>query len=170
MVDANVEIRRFGENDSLAQLTGLLNEAYHIHLEQGLRYVATWQDEALTQRRMVDAECWIAVADGELVGTITLKPPERAGGHPFYDRPDVAIFKQLAVAPARQHDGLGGKLIDRVEARAGEMGATEIACDTAQSAKKLIDWYTSRGYRIVGTVNWETTNYRSYVLSKKLAT
>lgn len=168
MGDPQIEIRRFGEGDSLTPLTELLNEAYRVHLEQGLRYVATWQDETITSRRMVDAECWIAVTDGRLVGAITLKPPERAGGHPFYDRADVAIFSQLAVDPAYQHHGVGSQLMARVEERAKEMGAAEIACDTAQSAQELIDWYKRHGYRIIGTANWEMTNYRSYLLSKRL--
>lgn len=168
MGEPTIEIRRLSEGDSIEKVTELLNEAYRKHLEEGLRYVASWQDEAITRRRMIDSECWVALIDGELVGTITLKPPERAGGHPFYDRPDVAIFTQLAVSPAHQHHGLGGKLIDRVEERAREMGAAQIACDTAQSAKALLEWYTHRGYRIVGTANWETTNYRSYLLSKRL--
>lgn len=168
MGDPQVEIRRFGEGDSLTQLTALLNDAYRVHLEQGLRYVATWQDDTITSRRMADAECWIAVDEEKLVGTIMLKPPARAGGHPFYDRADVAIFNQLAVAPTHQHHGLGALLLARIEERARELGAAEIACDTAQSAHELIDWYKRHGYRIVGTANWETTNYRSYLLSKRL--
>ena len=165
---AEPQIRRFGVGDSLAELTELLNDAYRIHLEKGLRYVATWQDESVTSSRMTGAECWIAVEEGRIVGTITLRPPERAGGHPFYDRPDVAVFNQLAVTPEHQHHGLGSRLLERVEMRAHELGAAEIACDTAQSASELIQWYKRHGYRIVGTANWETTNYRSYLLSKKL--
>ena len=169
MGDPQVDIRRFAAGDSLKQLTALLNDAYRIHLQRGLRYVATWQDETLTSTRMAGAECWIAMDGDRIVGTITLRPPARAGGHPFLDRPDVAVFNQLAVAPAYQGSGLGHRLMACAETRARELGAAEIACETAQSEVGLIDWYKRQGYRVVGTANRETTNYVSYVLSKRLA-
>lgn len=49
------------------------------------------------------------------------------------------------------------------------MGARELACDTAEGAVHLIAMYRKRGFRQVGTADWEGTNYMSVVLSKSLA-
>jgi hypothetical protein len=59
-------------------------------------------------------------------------------------------------------------VLDFAETRASALGARESALDTAESATHLIEFYTARGYRHVGDVQWENTNYRSVVLSKVL--
>ena len=70
--------------------------------------------------------------------------------------------------PELQGRGLGGVVLDRVEARALADGASEIACDTAEPARRLVDWYARRGYRVVGRERWPGKTYESLVLSKSL--
>jgi ribosomal protein S18 acetylase RimI-like enzyme len=60
--------------------------------------------------------------------------------------------------------------MELVEDRARRTGADEIALDTAEEAGVLIAWYQRLGYRLVDTADWEITNYRSVVLSKRLRT
>lgn len=168
MPEPDVAIRRLAPTDSLADLTALLNRAYKRLLDMGLRYVATWQDEQVTRRRIEDAECWVAERDGLIVGTITLYPPGRGRGHPFYERADVAKIGQFGVEPELQGSGLGSRLMDRVEARAREMGAIELAGDTAVPAEHLHAFYAKRGYRVVERTRWEEVNYESVILSKAL--
>lgn len=43
-----------------------------------------------------------------------------------------------------------------------------MACDTAEGALDLITLYEKRGYRRVGDMQWNETNYRSVVLAKSL--
>jgi ribosomal protein S18 acetylase RimI-like enzyme len=62
--------------------------------------------------------------------------------------------------------GIGSKLVDLVEAKAQQDGKREIACDTAEGANSLIDYYIKRGYRSVGYHRWSHASYRSIVLSK----
>ena len=104
---------------------------------------------------------------------MTLSPPgsERSERAPaWYHRDGVATFGQLAVDPELQGRRLGARLLELVEDRACELGAAEIACDTAETAARLIDLYGRRGYRLVGHADWRpATNYRSVVLSKSLA-
>ncbi len=164
----DVTIRLLAPTDSLSDLTALLNRAYGGLLEMGLRYVATWQDETITAKRIRDAECWVAEADGALVGTCTLAGPGRGRGHPYYEREDVAKFSQFAVEPSVQGTGLGSRLIKQAEARARELGAAEIAGDTAEPATHLLAFYARRGYRVVGRTKWDTVNYESLILSKRL--
>ena len=75
---------------------------------------------------------------------------------------------QFAVEPGQQRNGLGGTLIQFAENRARELGAKELALDTAVPATHLIQYYERRGYRHVGFAQWKTTNYQSVILSKTL--
>lgn len=170
MPQDDVHIRDLEESDSILELTRVLNQAYAQLADMGLRYVATWQGEDITRRRLEGAECTVAVADGRLVGTLSLHPPDRDldHPHPHYAREDVAIFHQFGVLPDLQGQGIGGRLLDRAEARARELGAAEIACDTAVPANHLRRFYEKRGYRVVGRANWDMVNYESLILSKAL--
>ena len=50
-----------------------------------------------------------------------------------------------------------------------EVGAAEIALDTAETAEELIRFYLKRGYRFIEHVTWtDVVNYRSVVLSKRV--
>jgi predicted N-acetyltransferase YhbS len=134
----------------------------------GLRYMATHQSDEVTQERTGQGECYVAVANGTLVGTIMFKPADRTGGSPWLDRPEVASLGQFAVAPDVQALGLGAHLMDLVEARATETGAAEIALDTAETAAHLAAWYARRGYRLIEHAQWGHTNYRSVIMSKRV--
>jgi hypothetical protein len=56
------------------------------------------------------------------------------------------------------------------EGRAWVLGAAEVAVDTAEGVAHLIAFYRTRGYRQVGDAQWDHTNYRSVILSKRLKT
>ncbi len=166
--NAKPVFRTWREGDSITALTTLLNEAYRPLAEAGFRYVASWQDEEITRRRIGRGECMLAVAAGEIVGSILLcKPPPHAVA-PSYERSDLAMFQQFAVAPAWQGRGLGGTLLTLTEQRARELGATELAFDTSEGATGLIAWYERKGYRFVEYCDWEVTNYRSVIYAKTL--
>ena len=134
----------------------------------GLRYVATWQDEEITRRRIAGAECWVADSDGKIVGTITLYPPGLGRKHPFYLQAGVARIGQFGVEPELQGTGLGSHIMEHVEERARELGATELAGDTAEPAQHLHAFYERRGYRVVGRIRWDAVNYESVIRSKAL--
>ena len=164
----HLELRRWQSSDDVAELTSLLHRAYAPLATRGLRFVATWQDDDVTKRRIADRECWVLVGGDLLIGTVTLTPPHLATGCEWYDRPDVATFGQFAVDPEHQSCGLGSALLVHVEQRAVAANAGELALDTAAPATDLVDWYTRRGYREVGRSDWGSTNYQSVVLSKTL--
>jgi GNAT superfamily N-acetyltransferase len=164
-----VTIRKFlCERDSASELTLLLNRAYKKLADMGLRFVATYQDESITRERMRGSECYVALVDGRLVGTILYRDPSRTKGCPWYDGDGVASFGQYAVDPTFQGSGLGSALLQVVEQRARDCGAFELALDTAEPAEHLIKMYEAKGYRIVERVQWDVTNYLSVVMSKTL--
>ncbi|MGV3722507.1 MAG: GNAT family N-acetyltransferase [Actinomycetota bacterium] len=122
----------------------------------------------MTARRIAGKECYVALAGGRIVGAILLAPPGRSGGCDYYERPGVATFHQFAVDPDCQGQGVGGLLLNQVELRARDLGAAEVALDTAEGARHLIARYERCGYRVVDRVDWPETNYVSVIMSKPL--
>jgi GNAT superfamily N-acetyltransferase len=164
------QVRLLNSDDSVAELTGLLHRAYRALAERGMRFMASHQDEEKTRERILGKECYLAFHGGLLAGTITLRSPKQAHGSPWLDREDVSSFGQFAVEPALQRHGIGSCLMEVVEARAREMGACELALDTAEPAEDLIGFYAARGYRFIEYVQWSVVDYRSVVMSKHVAT
>jgi GNAT superfamily N-acetyltransferase len=109
----------------------------------------------------------VALSGGRPAGTVTLYPPGREADCEYYRRPGVAVFGQFAVEPELQGRGIGRLLLERVERRAAEIGATEIALDTAEGAAHLIEMYRRHGYAVVGAADWEVTNYKSVIMAKQ---
>jgi GNAT superfamily N-acetyltransferase len=161
-------LRPLAPTDSLAELTALLHRAYAALAQSGLKFLASWQDEEVTRQRISAQECWVAELDGRIIATATLRPPGQSRGTPWYERADVAEIGQFAVEPDFQGSGLGTALLQQLEVRARTLGALHLAMDTAEGATRLIHYYQRLGYAFVEHVQWEVTNYRSMVFSKKL--
>ena len=164
-------IRPYQGSDSLEDITTLLNRAYQRLAQMGLKYVATWQGVDITERRVKEGQCFVAVTEDlgpRILGTIVYHDAQLTGGCPWYERPEVCSLHQFAVLPEYQSFGLGAALLDRVEQQARDDGAEEIALDTAEQAEHLIAYYKRRAYRHVGHADWKETNYRSVILSPRL--
>jgi len=58
-------------------------------------------------------------------------------------------------------------MMEIIETKAKSLGALEIALDTAEGAAHLIRFYEKRGYEFIQYVQWEVTNYRSVIMSRK---
>lgn len=159
---------RPAEDSDVAALTDLLHRAYRPLAEQGMRYVASYQTEDVTQRRLGRGLGHVALLGESLAGTVTLYPTTVFSECAWYQRPDVWYFGQFAVDPACHGRGVGGALMDFVEQAARDGGASELALDTSERAADLLATYARRGYRHVEKVQWPVTNYRSLVLSKTL--
>jgi len=168
MTDDEVAIRRLRNSDSLQGLTDLLHRSYRVLAEMNLRYFATHQSVDQTRDRIGNGTCFVAVRDGVIVGTILYRRPGQSRGTPFYERPGVAKVSQLAVEPKLQQQGIATRLIDHAEKTARDDGALELALDTAEQATHLIEWYERLGYRFIEHADWDVTNYRSVVMSKRL--
>lgn len=161
-------IREVEATDSLEEITELLHRAYAPLAAQGLHFVASHQSLATTRERIESGHCLVATHQGKIVGTITYYIGPYASKCEFYGHSGNARFGQFAVDPTLQGIGLGKKLLSKAEALAKAQGATEMCLDTAETAFQLIDFYERSGYRKVGKVDWDSTNYVSVVLGKPL--
>ncbi|MBN2137843.1 MAG: GNAT family N-acetyltransferase [Sedimentisphaerales bacterium] len=160
-----IEVRQFGDADSVSDLVDLLHRGYERLAQSGLKYLAATQNEEVTLRRIKNGECYIAMVNGRMIGTILFHRPP-ANGKLRYGRQGVAKFSSFAVDPQFYGLGVGSMLLDVVECRAREIGSSVLACDTAVQAKQLIQMYARRGYRPSHYVSWSNTNYYSIIMTK----
>lgn len=171
-VNPIITFRRLAPSDSITELTALLHKAYAKQVGMGLKPLAGRQDDSVTKSRVFNGECYVAVHHTEgrqkLVGTILFHEIEEAAGPPWFHRPDVASFSQLAVDPGMQGHGIGQMLMGVVEDRARKTGATEIALSMADPDVELKNFYLRRGYRLIEHWQWPYTNYKSAILSKTI--
>lgn len=161
------EIRQLQSTDSIAELTALLNRSYQRLADMGFNYTAATQTEAVTRERIGDNICFVAIADGRMVGTALLIP-HRLDTPKWADQPGVAYAGQLGVDAEYRNRGIGAALMDAIESRARELGFHTIAGDTSEGADYLLRMYQGRGYELVDNHQWRGKTYRSVVLAKKL--
>lgn len=93
--------------------------------------------------RAPDGAFLVAWSDGEPVGCGALRrlSPERLE------------VKHLYVAPSGRGKGTGAALLAALEARAVELGATEVVLDTNSSLAAANGLYASRGYASIPAYN-----------------
>ena len=165
-----IEFRLLSNEDSIEELTHLLNKSYKVLADMGLNYVAACQNCDITSKRARDAyKSYIGIHKNKIVSTISLYSPKSSDKGSWYSRDFVAKIGQFAVEPELQKYGIGNKMMDFIENEARNMkNIKEIALDTAETAYHLINFYKKRNYRYIETIQWDETNYKSVVLSKIL--
>jgi GNAT superfamily N-acetyltransferase len=162
-------IRKWNDGDDIECLTQLVNRAYSRLKEQGLNYVGTYQDSIITENRMEGGQCWVAVRENLIVGSVMFYPAGFMNGCPYYASEQPAVFGQFAVDPDFQGQGIGRALLDRIETEARDSGAVTLACDTSEQAAGLIELYKKWGFEIVGAADWRPhVNYLSVILARSL--
>jgi GNAT superfamily N-acetyltransferase len=168
-----VEVRLIRPGDPISEITQLLHRAYKPQVEMGLRPLAGRQGDDVTAERAANSECFLAVIPGaegadRIGGVILFEEQEKVDFPSFFLQPHVAHFAQFGVDPDLQGLGIGRLLLERVEQRAREKGATELALSMAEPDTGLRQFYDKRGFRFVEFWQWPYTNYRSCILSKRL--
>jgi GNAT superfamily N-acetyltransferase len=161
-------IRPLEPSDSLEEMTRLLHRAYARLGAMGLNYTAVSQTPETTAQRLRGGACFVAESEGRLVGTVVVHRPPAGSPCAYFTRDSVATLRQLGVDPLYHGKGIGGLLLASCEAWAREAGFSELALDTAEPARHLLETYERWGFRRVGTVQWDGKVYRSIVLAKTL--
>ncbi|WP_250003831.1 GNAT family N-acetyltransferase [Actinoplanes sp. M2I2] len=83
--------------------------------------------------------CWVAADGDDVLGMLHLEP---AGDH--------LEVETIAVAPAAQGRGVGGRLLAFAEDRARELGLPEVRLCTNEAMTENLAYYPRRGFREVG--------------------
>jgi GNAT superfamily N-acetyltransferase len=171
---SDIKFRIFQPTDDIGELNKLLLSAYRPLAEQGMRYAASHEDENATKKNVDDGECHIAIYEGKMIACAILRIPKqeqkygwKANGPKHYSVSGVTTFGRFAVPPKLQGQGVGSKLMDIIESRAQQLGFSELALDTSEHATHLIRMYEKRGYKFIEFHQWDITNYRSVVMSKR---
>lgn len=163
-------IRPIQESDSVDEITSLIHRAYRKNADLGFHFIATHQTPQVTRERLDAGYAYVAELDEKIVGTITLDFPVETPYGEYTTDHTLALFGQFAVDPSIQKLGLGRQLVEHVEQKAKELGATEICLDTAQEAAHLVGYYQRLGYEIRAEADWRPeVNYKSWVLVKSLS-
>ncbi len=113
-----MEIRR-ALPEELEEVGRLTAEVYVSdgYLAEGDGYVVELVD---TPRRAREAELWVAVDDGRVLGSVTFAPVGSA--YREIGRADEGEFRMLAVSPASRGRGIGRALVERCVQRSRELG------------------------------------------------
>lgn len=154
-------LRPLNPADSLEEITTLLHRAYRALGQAGLNFTAVDQSVEHTAERLDGALAWVAEEDSKLVGIAVAHLDQ---GTPLYRIPATWILGPLAVEPGSQGRGIASRLHEAILESLRSQGVRQIALDTAEPAKDLIDLYSSWGYRRVGSVQWQGKTYRSALM------
>jgi len=103
--------------------------------------------------RFRDAELWVAVEDGQLLGTVAYCPP----GSPWRElaRDGEGEFRMLAVHPRARGRGVGQALVDLCERRAREHGATGMVLSSLPDMVSAHRVYGRLGYTRSPDRDWD---------------
>jgi GNAT superfamily N-acetyltransferase len=163
----HVELRRLDPaRDSFVALTAMLHRAFAPLGAMGLNCTCVDQSVATTRSRATRGDCYVAVCDGRIVGTMTLYAPDHESPCELYRHDDIASLRQFAVEPEWQGRGIGTLLIAFAEHWAATRGYAELALDTPQPAAQLIAFYRGQGFRIVDFTHVDGKRYDTAILSK----
>jgi hypothetical protein len=159
-----------GKNDVL-ETTLLIQKAFEIWKNQGLKLSPMFQTESETAQHLVD-KGFVAENDkGEIVATFSLEDGQLSrGGNgsllflegtppeiPFVPVAAIEtlpmgqflIFRKAAVRPDLANSGLGNKLYQIAEGCGRELGYSGMVVETVREAKWLYDWYVRIGFQEV---------------------
>ena len=167
-MNSELNIRPVHSDDDFTAIHSIVSRAYAYWLDRKILFTACHQGQDRTRARLLEGHGFVAEINDQIVGVISLNPPQPDDDCIYYRKIGVWHFNQFAVDPNCQGNGVGTALLSHCEQFAMAHGATEIALDTAQPAIELIEYYQRLGYSIVDTINWSRTNYESYILSKPL--
>jgi GNAT superfamily N-acetyltransferase len=102
-----------------------------------------------------DGHTWVAEHAGQLVGFVVLEPAE-----------DHLLVENVAVDPASQGLGIGGRLLAVAEDEARTLGLPELRLYTNEMMSENLGYYPRRGYR--ETHRAEQDGYRRVFFTKLL--
>jgi GNAT superfamily N-acetyltransferase len=133
-------VRRAGP-DEAAELATLVNRAYEVERA----FVDGERTDAAEIRRLMDGgDFFVLGARGDAWAVVFVEA-----------RGDRGALGMLSVAPERQGQGLGRRLVALAEAWCAAMGCATLSLEVVSLRTELEAWYRSLGYRAIGTSPYE---------------
>ena len=108
-----------------------------LYTEEG--YAATTPDEATISTRMQEGPLWVAVCQGEIVGTASA-----------VRKPTGVYVRGMGVLPSARGLGLGGLLLEEIERFAAKLGSRRLFLSTTPFLHRAIQLYRTLGYSPTG--------------------
>lgn len=160
-------LRRFDpQRDSWEFLTQLLHRAFARLASLGLHCACVDQAADVTRARALAGDCFVAVCNGRIVGTMTLEGRDAASPCEQYRQRGVVSLHQFGVEPAWQSRGIGRALLAFASQWTAARGCTQVALDTPFPAAHLVAFYRAQGFSLVDVVRFAGRGYDSAILSK----
>lgn len=148
---------REAEADDAARLAAVYRSAYAENRRLGFPARAGSATGTTVREWIREHRVYVAESDGTVVGGVRL---ERAD--------DAAKLSRLGVAPDRQGEGVGSRLLERAEAAAREWGCAVVRLTTPPEHPTLPAFYRTRGYEQVEPYPLEYRDYDEVVMEKRL--
>jgi GNAT superfamily N-acetyltransferase len=146
-----VEIRQ-ARSEELGEIGLLTGEVY-----VGEGYIATSdayvRELADAARRAADAEIWVAVEDGRVLGTMTFCPVGSAYREIAHD--DEGEFRMLAVAKQARGRGVGLALVQQCLDRSRELGYSGVRMSTMDRMTSAHRVYERLGFTRAPQDDWQ---------------
>jgi GNAT superfamily N-acetyltransferase len=101
---------------------------------------------ALLRALDADAERFVAIRDGALLGSVMLFPPTLDSYGALATHPSDPELRLLAVAEAVRGQGIGQALVDTCIARAREIGTGGLGLHTSDSMQVAMRMYERMGF------------------------
>jgi GNAT superfamily N-acetyltransferase len=163
-------LRRFDpRHDSWEALTRLLNRAFARLAALGLHCACADQTAGITRERALAGDCFVAVCNGRIIGTLTVEGRDCNSQCETYRQRSVASIHQFGIEPKWQSRGIGRALLAFAGRWAAARGYTQVALDTPFPADHLIAFYRGQGFSLVDVVRFAGRGYDSAVLTKAAA-
>ena len=142
---------RLVRDDELTAVGELTLSAYHGDgfLEEDDEYAEELLDAAARAR---DAELWVAVEGGEVLGSVTFCTPDS----PFAElsQPGEGEFRMLNVSPAARRRGVAEALVRRCIDRSRELGHHGVVLCSMQQMSSAHRLYERLGFQRLPERDW----------------
>jgi GNAT superfamily N-acetyltransferase len=127
-----VTVRRAGHGDvdTLRRIAAAAYQPYVVRIGRAPAPMTADYAQAVRDRQV-----WVAVEDGQVTGFVVLVA-----------RPGYLLLENVAVLPAAQGRGIGGRLLGLTEQHARSLGRSEIRLYTNEAMTENLAYYPRRGY------------------------
>lgn len=161
---------RQANKKDLPNILDMYNQAVKAMLKSG---IDQWHDlypgKSILEKDISNKHMTIGVKNNELVCAYVLNDEceeEYKNGDWKYPDSKFCVVHRLCVNPLFQNQGLGNKIMSRIEKQSKESGYQTIRLDSFTKNPYSAKLYSKLGYEIVGFVYWSKGKF--YLREKKL--